>query len=508
MEYLLTNAQMRKADEYTINVLGTPSFTLMERAGAALAREAEILLDLRGKRIRERVLCVCGGGNNGGDGFVCARILLGKGIEADVVFFAERTSADCAENKEKFLRAGGKILSTMPTLGYAVIVDCLLGTGFKGALSPSYRIAVDGINRLKEHGAKVLSADVPSGVNGDNGEAEIAVWADKTLCIGEKKAGVYLGDGIDHAGEILREDIGICLPENIKYAKIIDGEMAKTLLPVRKRHTHKGTFGKAAIVAGSMTYSGSALLTTSACLRSGAGYTTLFTPSAVLPYYIGRFPEAILQPISVGESVIFDEEYFEKLLDFDAVAYGVGMGESRETAKGAAYLLENYTGKLILDADGLNSLAKYKQASLARLFANKKCETIVTPHVKEFSRLTKKATAEIVSDGLFAATPFAKEHKLTVLLKNAVTLITDGEEIFVNTAGTSGQAKGGSGDALTGVIVGLCSSGVSVKDGGVLGAYITGRAAELAAKKFGAYSLTASDVIAYMPAAFLEISAK
>lgn len=156
MEYLLTNAQMRRADEYTIKTLGVESLTLMERAGNALATQAEELLDLRGKRIRERVLCVCGGGNNGGDGFVCARVLRTRGVDTDVVFFAEKTSAECAENLKRYKETGGRILEKVPTLGYAVVVDCLLGTGFHGELSTAYRAAVDGVNALKKIGRASL----------------------------------------------------------------------------------------------------------------------------------------------------------------------------------------------------------------------------------------------------------------------------------------------------------------------------------------------------------------
>ena len=508
MEYLLTNAQMREADEYTINEIGVPSLTLMERAGVALAREAEILLDLRGKRIRERVLCVCGGGNNGGDGFVCARILREKGVEADVVFFATRTSPDCAINKEKYLQIGGKIIKEVPTLGYAVVVDCLLGTGFHGELSDEYARAVDGVNALKQAGAKVLSADIPSGVNGDNGEVLKGVIADKTLCIGEKKAGVYLSDGVDYSGEVLREDIGICLPKTEEYAQILDEEWAKNVLPVRKRHSHKGTFGKVAIVAGCKAYTGAALLAVGGCLRAGAGYTTLFTPAEMLPYYIGKYPEVLLREICKGEDYYFDEERLEELLAYDVVAYGSGMGCTRETAKGATYLLQNYTGKFILDADGLNALAKYKQASFARLFANKKCTVIITPHIKEFSRLSGDEPSEILAGGLSAPVAFSKQHSVTVLLKNAITLIAQGEEVYVNTAGTSGQAKGGCGDVLTGVIAGLCACGVSTFNAGALGAYLTGRAAVLATQKYGEYSLTPTDVVSYLPLAFLEIAQK
>lgn len=502
---ILTVKQMRRADEYTIGTLGVPSLELMERAGRALAREAEAMIGLNGKRIRERALVVCGGGNNGGDGFVCARVLLSRGQEADVVLVAEKTSAECAENKARFLEAGGKIVKDMPQSGYALVVDCLLGTGFHGALSAPLRNAVEGIAALKANGAKVLSADIPSGVHGDNGRVEgAAVVADKTLCIGEIKAGTYLGDGIDCAGEILREDIGIALPED-GYAVLLDDALVSGLLPVRKRNTHKGSYGKAAIVAGSAAYTGAAYLATAACLRAGAGYTALFTPAGILPYYMLKAPEALLAPICAGDSFRFDEAVMRGLLGYQSVAYGMGLGASEEVAKGAEYLVRRYEGKLILDADAINALAAYRKEELGAIFKAKKCDVLLTPHIKEFSRLSGKTTEQVCDEGLFAATDLAKEHGVCTLLKNAVTTVTDGERIFVNAAGTSGQAKGGSGDVLSGVLASLCACGLPCLEAACAGAYVTGKAAFLAAEKCGEDSLTASDTIGYLGEAFKSI---
>lgn len=502
---IVTTSQMREADAHTIASQGVNGLELMKRAGAALADEAENMLDLRGKRIRERVLVVCGGGNNGGDGFVCARILTKRGQEADVVFFAEKTSAECAEAKNRFLQLGGKILTQMPKNGYSLVVDCLLGTGFHGELSEPMKKAIAGINALKAQGAKVLAADIPSGVDGDNGcVREIAVQADKTLCLGEVKAGVYFGDGIDYAGEVLRADIGIVFP-NGNYATLLNSGYVAGLLPHRKRNTNKGDYGKAAIVAGCKEYTGAAYLAMAACLRAGAGYTTLFTPAKLLPQYMLKAPEALLVPLCKGTKMHFEDAELDRLLGYSSIAYGMGMGVSKDVAKGAEYLIENYTGKLVLDADALNSLAVYCAKEIDNVFAKKKCDVVITPHVKEFSRFTSQKTSAILENGLYAATGFAKKHGVSVLLKNAVTTITDGEKIFLNTAGGAGQAKGGSGDVLSGVIASLCACGFSGLDAACAGAYLTGKAAELAMEKYGEYSLTARDTIEYLGEAFTNI---
>lgn len=501
MAYVLTNAEMREADGYTIRTLGVPSLELMERAGEALAAETERLLAKFGE---SEVLCVCGGGNNGGDGFVCARRLLERGIAASALCTAEKFSADCAINKEKFERAGGAVYSVFPRKRWRVVVDCLFGTGFSGALSGVAAETAAFINRM---GAYVLAADIPSGVSGDSGLASPnAVKADETLCIGEYKSGVFLGDGADYSGERLRADIGISLPRGEEYAVLLDDRSAAGFLPERKKNSHKGSYGKTAIVGGGLKYAGAPLLSASAALRSGAGYTCLFVPKDALPYYLLRLPEALLDGINDGGKISFDPETYERLLGFDSVAFGMGAETSEGAYEVVKFLLREYTGRLILDADGINSLAKYGRNETESLFAGRKCDVILTPHPKEFSRLTGDSVSEIEKKGIAAPRAFAERYGVTVLLKGCASVVTDGNRTAINAAGTPGQAKGGSGDVLSGVIAGLCALGLSAFEGGAAGAYLTGTAAELAVRKTGEYSLLPSDVVKALPAAFLKIT--
>ena len=498
--YVLTNEQMREADGYTIKTLGVPALLLMERAGLALADEAEKLCP------QGEIVCVCGGGNNGGDGFVCARALKMRGRAVKAVFYAEKTSADCRVNLDKWKACGGEIIESLSET-CALVVDCLYGTGFHGLLLGKDKETVCKINELKTRGVKVLSADIPSGINGKNGLLEgVAVMADETLCIGEIKAGALLGDGIDYAGELKRADIGISLPQTKEnYAVLLAEKELFSLLPKRKRNTHKGSFGKAAIVAGSVEYTGAAYLAGMACLRSGAGYTALFTPKELLPYYVLKAPEILLKSINDGDRYAFNEENMQELLGYSSIAYGMGMGCSNEVAKGAIWLIKNYTGKLILDADGLNSLARYG-GELSQIFKTKKCDVLLTPHIKEFSRLSGKTEEEIQGNILEVSKLFAKETGVNLLLKNAVSVITDGGRCTLNTTGCSGQAKAGSGDVLAGVFAGLCAMGTTAYESGLLGAYLCGKAACLAARDIGEYALTASDTSAYLGKAFLGIT--
>ena len=497
MKRILIVAQMREADRYTINDREVPSLTLMRRAGEALSREAEKIIS------QGEVLCVCGGGNNGGDGYVCAEILLESGREVTVVSVGESKSTDNAVCKQRFIDAGGRVQTDFPDRTYSLVVDCILGTGFYGEPKQEYAEAIARVNAYKRAGAKILSADIPSGLNGDNGKKSVCVEADVTLCIGEEKAGVYYGDGIDVAGEVRCADIGILLPEK-NYAIRTEEEEVKKLLPKRKRNTHKGSYGRVAIIGGSAQYFGAGYLSAYGCLRAGAGYTYLYVPQSVLGYYVLKNPEMIVRALD-GAGVRGMRKTLDEILQMQAVAYGMGMGVTKEVCEGAKYLLQEYTGKLLLDADALNALAKYEKGNLQPIFANKKCEVVLTPHVKEFSRLTGESVDEILEKGMLAPVEFAKRHEVTVLLKGAVTTITNGESIAVNAVGSAGQAKGGSGDALSGVIAGLMGQGLSAFDGAVAGAYLLGKSAKNLEKTISEYAMLATDVIDGLGAVFSEL---
>ena len=294
------------------------------------------------------------------------------------------------------------------------------------------------------------------------------------------------------------------LTDEKRQLALTDVQIAK-MLPKRKRNSHKGTYGRAAIVAGSEEYTGAAYLSAAASLRSGAGYTALFVPSEILPYYILKAPEILLKTSNEGSRYALNEKTMEQVCEYDAVAYGMGMGVSEAVAEGAAYLLSRFQGRLILDADGLNSLSVYKKEGLSALFKNAKCDVVLTPHIQEFSRLSGLSVEEILNTDLKVATAFAKANSVTLLLKNAATIITDGQRSAVNITGNSGQAKAGSGDVLSGVIAGLCAQGASGFDGACAGAFLCGRAAEIAVKSVGEYSLTASDCLQKLGEAFLSV---
>ena len=492
--------QIEKIDAYAERI-GISVSTLMTRAGEAVANAASTLMQ---EKPDARILILCGGGNNGGDGFVCARYLLESGYNITVFCNAEKLSAETEENQKKYLALGGCVVKEFPSEPVSLLVDCFLGTGFKGELKESAAKIIERINEEKQKGAYVLSADIPSGINGDNGLGEVAVFADETLCIGEEKIGVRLFDGLDCVGKISTLDIGIKALETDKraYLTLLEKEDVKKLLPKRKRNSHKGCYGKVGIVAGSVQYTGAAYLALRAALKSGVGYTALFTPKDIAEKYMLKEPESLIIPLNGGGMVEFNEDDFKKMLSYDAICYGMGLGISESVCQGLTYLLKNYQGKLIIDADGLNSLAKYSSVDILK---EKKCDVLLTPHLKEFSRLSSLALDEIKSSPVVLAKEFSKKYDVNLLLKGASTIITNGEKAYLNVTGTSAQARGGSGDVLSGIIGGLCAQGLGLLDGACLGCYLVGVAAEFATEKFTEYAALPSDFIDCFELAFKKV---
>ena len=459
---------MRKADEYTIKELGVPEEVLVERAGDALANE------ISKRYLGGRVLFCVGKGNNGADGKVACRILSQEhGFNTQL---CEVYNGDFSLLKNK----------------YDIIVDCIFGTGLNKPVEGKYKECIELIN--KSH-ARVISCDIPSGLNGDNGRVMgVAVKANVTVAIQEFKLGHFLNDGIDYCGEVVCRDIGISVWEE-QFACRIEEKDCKKFFPPRERNVNKGNFGKVTIFGGSKNFSGSVLLSTTAllALKMGTGYSNLAIPNSMYNAYMGLVPECTFTPIKDDDgSIIFDEDSLKSLLKYDSIAIGMGMGKSKQVYKTLCYLLKNYSGKLVIDADGLNSLAEYGKDVLL----DKKCTVILTPHIGEFVRLVNVDKTAVLCDITCYAKNFAAQYGVVLLLKSATSVITDGNQVFINTTGSSCMAKGGSGDVLSGIVAGLvarstepCLETVSVAS------YLFGKAGELAEKDQNVYTPTATDLV-------------
>lgn len=291
-------------------------------------------------------------------------------------------------------------------------------------------------------------------------------------------------------------------------AKLLTKEKIKALFPARNKNANKGDFGRVAIVGGSSEFAGSVFLAGSAALRGGAGYTALFVPEELLSAFYLKLPEAILYPSSAGKELCFEEKYFEKLLSYDAIAFGMGAKNTDETLAAVQYLVSTYTGKLLLDADALNALSRLSGGEKRALFSHRECDVLITPHPKEFARLTGKTVEEIVQNPVDAAIAFSWDYGVSVLLKGSSSVIASGKKTAINEAGTPAQAKGGSGDLLSGLCASLMATGLPVFDAACAGAFLAGTAAELAVKETGENALLASDVVQKIGAATLKIQEK
>lgn len=462
---VLSNEQMRGSDAYTINTLGVPSEALMRRAGKAVADEVEKAAVAGGYK---KILVVCGTGNNGGDGYVCAEELRKRGFETFVFALRGKLSADC--NRERAAYKG----SYSDKISADLIVDCIFGTGLSREVAGDYAKIVSEIN---SSGAYVVAADIPSGINGDNGLAlGCAVNADLTVAIAEYKYGHFLSDGLDHCGKTVLKDIGIICPQ-ADHAHIFEDADARIFFPERPRNSHKGSFGTANVIGGSEKYVGAAALAVDSALQSGCGYVKLTTEKDVKIALAAAFPQ-----------VIFTENVD---LSANCIAIGSGCGVSRALYGQIEYLAENYGGTLVIDADGLNALSAFGLDILKKA----KCKIIITPHIKEFSRLTCKTVAEILADPVGTAQEFAKNYGVILLLKSAASVITDGERTVLNVRGNTALSKGGSGDMLTGFLCGSVARGLSAFEGAVCAAYTLGLSAEISSEEKTEYCVKADDII-------------
>ena len=475
MERILSAEQMRRADKFTIENLGVPEDVLVERAGGAVS-------DVIKKRFKGgRVLVCVGKGNNGADGRVIAQNL-SKTHGFSVV---------CAEVNPQNLKVFDK--------KFDIIVDCIFGTGLNRNVEGVYK---EFIQKINESGAFVVACDIASGLNGDNGKVlGVAVKSNLTVAIQEYKLGHFLNDGIDYSGEIVCKDIGISVWEDDCIKKLTD-KGAKNLFEQRKRNSHKGCYGSACVIGGSKEYTGSVLLSATALtsLKMGVGYSALAIPECLFNAYVGKVPECLLY--SFNENGAFDEQTAQKILKFDSISVGMGMGVNESAYELIKYLTINFDGTLIIDADGLNSISKFG----LDIFNDKKAKLIITPHVGEFARLTGLTKEEILSNPIKYAKEFALKHDIIVVLKSSTSVITDGKEIYLNTTGCSGLAKAGSGDVLSGVIAGLTARCEDKFFACTVACYVFGKAGEQAETEQNAFTMTATDVVKALPKAINNLN--
>lgn len=502
-----TAQQMREIDRKAIES-GIEGITLMENAAKKVA---DACIKYLKKMNKKSVIVISGKGNNGGDGFAVSRILNDAGYDVEVIFVGDiaAVKGDAYTNLKKIENLKISINPDIfdidkKIMKSDVVIDALLGTGIHGEIADSYKTIIEEIN---QYGKYIISVDIPSGVDADNGSIHtVAVNADETITFALPKTGILLYPGAENAGKVRIEDIDI--PQNIideidincNYLTVNE---AANLMPIRRKRSNKGTFGKLIVVAGSKNMTGAAYLTVKSGYRVGAGIVYAATVKSAVSVLQTLIPEAVEIGLDESNGRITENAYqtLDKLIkNADAFVIGPGIGISEGTKRFIIRLLQNIGNKpVLIDADGLNNIISCKS-----IIRNLNC--VITPHIGEMSRLSGKSVREILDNTLDTAIQFSKEYGCVTLLKDAHTVIAspDGTS-YINLTGNSGMAKGGSGDVLSGIIGGLIAQGMNIFDSAVLGAYIHGTAGDIAAKKYTQYGILSGEISDFIPYAIKSI---
>lgn len=533
-----TAAQMAAIDRRTIEG-GVPSLELMERAGEAAAGHVLELLAEQQEHGQHHghhrhdghdhadhghehgdaacegcappdpaVLVVCGRGNNGGDGLVVARHLAEQGVPAAVLLLGapRDLTPDARRNLERLPEAV-EVVQTEPrdwadafaelADGAAVVVDAVLGTGTRLPLAAELAALFRAMN---DAAVPTLAIDVPSGVRGDDGGVDpVAVAADVTVALGLPKLGLLVAPGRDYAGRVVVADIGLdpaACEELAGPWRWQERAGYLALLPPRPTTVHKGDCGHLLLVAGSRAYGGAAHLAGLGALRSGVGLLTVAAPEPLENALRAGLPEAVLRPLPATAAgtlaPVRDAVTGELLGRARAVALGPGLGDDSATDAWVRDFAGKVTLPLVIDADGLNALAR---GGREPAFAGR--EVVLTPHPGEFARLARLATADVASRRLELAAWAADRWGAVVVLKGSPAVIgVPGEGAWLNASGDDALARGGAGDVLTGLIGGLLAQGLPARDAALLGCYVHGLAGTAAARGVSSRGVLVREVAA------------
>lgn len=497
MQLWVNAAQMKAADQYTIQKLEVPSLELMEHAAQACVQVLEDeKVDL------SHVCVVCGSGNNGGDGFAIARILQNNrcSVETFCVGNPEHYTEETQEQMHRLQECGGKITYGMPQEdSYSVIIDAVFGVGLSRKVEGRYRQVIEQMNRMR--GTK-FAVDIPSGLSATTGcILGCAFKADYTVTFQLKKIGLELSQGRTMAGRVIVPDIGIStdsICEDQEIVRTAGKDIYRKMLPDRPEDSNKGTYGRLLVIAGSKGMAGAAYLNAHAAYMTGAGLVRIYTSSDNREILQTLLPEAII--------TTYEEYNKEELLSLltwaDSVCIGSGLGMSRLSEKILKTVIEYVKVPCLIDADGLNLLAENKN------YLNQMAERrfVITPHMKEMSRLTGISVEELKADRIQILKDFISRYRITCVLKDSRTLIASEEKgIRMNLTGNSAMAKAGSGDVLAGVISGWMVQGKEAEDAAELGTYIHGLSGDLAKFEKGVYSVMARDLIEYISKALMKL---
>lgn len=495
MEYIASGNEMQKIDAYSIKEIGIPGIVLMEKAAMAMEEE-----------IRNRfpntatVVIVTERGNNGGDGLALGRLLMAKGYQ--VSFYeiggVPRASESYTIQKNILGNLGVTLCDELPETA-DLWIDAVFGVGLKREVQGIQKQILEQMNRKKGY---KIAVDIPSGVDGSTGQIlGYGFQADLTITFGLNKIGLVLYPGADYAGEVVVKDIGF--PEeavaHVAPVALTYSHQDLLGLPKRKPWSNKGTYGKLLLIAGSNNMSGAAYLSGKAAYKSGAGLVRIFTCEENRTILQSQLPEAIMTTYSTEEEAM--EKLSEAICWASVIGIGPGIGQTILSKKMVKKVLAEASCPLVIDADGINSLASLwneNDTTSRELYEKYRGKMILTPHLKEMSRLCGQSVSEI-SGNLIQTAKNTADFEHIIVLKDARTIVSDGiAPTYINMSGNHGMAVGGSGDVLTGIICGFLAGGLDPLEAARLGVYCHGLAGDRAAKEKGYYGLMAGDLTDYL----------
>lgn len=486
MNILVDSRQMKDCDNHTIHYFGIPSLVLMERAALGVTEEIE-----KNVQTESKVLLVCGIGNNGGDGLAVARMLWQKGHQVTAVMIGDwkKVSEETKRQMEICQAYQIGIQREIPKESFDVVVDALFGIGLSRDLEGKYFEVVEQMNCIN---AYKVAVDIPSGIHADTGAVMgTAFRADVTVTFAFPKLGLRLYPGAEYAGEVLVKEIGIGKEKILEEKAVCYEAEPKDLMkiPKRKDYSNKGTFGKVLVAAGHKNMAGAAFFSGKAAYVTGAGLVKIMTEESNRSILQQLLPEAVLETYEPGQEL---EEALKNNMEWaDVIVAGPGIGTEETSEKIIKVILEHAKVPVILDADGLNIAANHMEWL-------KECKTtvIVTPHLGEMARMTKKSIFDIQKQLLQVAREFAERYNVICILKDArtITALPDGT-VYINTSGNNGMATAGAGDVLTGVLAGLIAQNMEPGSAAPIGVYLHGKGADMILAQTGTYGMMAQDII-------------
>jgi ADP-dependent NAD(P)H-hydrate dehydratase / NAD(P)H-hydrate epimerase len=512
---VLTADQMGYVDRTTIE-RGVPGIELMRNAGSAVY---EFIAETLGISRKAGIVVLAGRGNNGGDGFRVAELLVRNGFDTEVYLVGKKTdvsgdAAVCMKDAE----AGGMKVTEITgendidrlsekLMFVGIIVDALFGTGLKGEITGLSAAIIDSVNSSE---AEVIAVDIPSGVNASTGEKSVhTMQADYTITFGCLKVGHLGMPGRLACGDVNVVNIGFS-PEVIDsvtpFANTLSTAEAAQHIPCRAYNAHKGSTGHVFVIAGSVGMSGAAALVSRAAMLAGAGVVTVGCPRSLNDILEIKLTEVMTFPLpEVRKKRCLSMRALgllrKSVQKADVVTVGPGLGTYYETKELVRRFISEYNGRIVLDADGINAFEGDMES-----LRSAPCEIVITPHAGELAKLTGISIGDIIADPFKASQKASEATGKIVLLKGSPTVISDPSgTTWINSTGNEGMATAGMGDVLTGTISGLAAQKLDLYNAAILGAYVHGLAGEIVSEKKGIHGVMAGDVLESLPDALLEI---